>query len=260
VTVDLDRDVNTRAPGGGPAGSIDRGAGDRPRFSSSAKGLSVLSGLLDEMALKATFFAEAATLRRVDAGLISGHDVGIHGAEHEDIASIEAADGKRAVLTEAADAVRDALGRPPTCFRAPYMSADAETIRMLPGMGITIDSSRYTAMSPSLMPERLGCGVWEMPVPQGRDASGRRMTAYLWPMHESKREPEDYIRMASEMEEGVFVIATHTWHIVESRERGVMPPEEAGRNTDNVREVIEGIEGLGLRPMTLTEVRKTMEG
>ncbi|MCL2031784.1 MAG: polysaccharide deacetylase family protein [Methanomassiliicoccaceae archaeon] len=260
VTVDLDRDVNIRIPGSRAAGSIDRGIGAGPRFSSSDKGLSLLADLFDEIAIKATFFAEAATLRRVDAGLLSGHEVGIHGVEHEDLASIEGTDEKRAILKEASEAVKDAVGREPSCFRAPYMGADRETIGMLPEFGIGIDSSLYRPMSPSLMPEKMDCGVWEMPVPEGRDAAGKKISAYLWPMHESKRAPEDYIRMASSMEEGAFVLATHTWHIVESRERGIMSVKEIEQNIGNVRKVLEGIEDLGIRPMTLTDVRKTMEG
>ena len=259
VTVDLDRDVNILMPGSTAAGSIDRGSGTGPRFSSSGKGLSLLADLFDEMSVKATFFAEAATLRRTDAGLLSGYEVGIHGAEHEDITAIESTDGKRSIIREAADAVKDATGRAPECFRAPYMKADEETLRLLPEFGIRSDSSSYVRMSASLIPRRTGYGVWEMPVPEGTDAAGKKISAYLWPMHESKRKPEDYIRMASLMEEGVFVIATHTWHIVESRERGMMSEDDSKQNLGNVRRVIEGITDMGMRPLTITEVRKIME-
>ncbi|MCL1978954.1 MAG: polysaccharide deacetylase family protein [Methanomassiliicoccaceae archaeon] len=259
VTVDLDRDVNIRIPGSAAAGSIDRGSGTRPRFSSSQKGLSLLAELFDELALKATFFAEAATLSAVGAGALSGHDVGIHGVDHEDIAAVQGAEGKRRIIEEAAAVVKDAVGRAPGCFRAPYMSADEETIGMLPEFGIFVDSSRYIKMSGSLIPERMSNGVWEIPVPEGIDAGGKKISAYLWPMHESKRGPEDYVELASIMDEGVFVIATHTWHIVESRERGMMTGAEVENNIGNVRKVLEGIMDMGMRPSTLTDIRKLME-
>ncbi|MCL1811017.1 MAG: polysaccharide deacetylase family protein [Methanomassiliicoccaceae archaeon] len=258
-TVDLDRDVNIQVPGGTAAGSIDRGNGTGPRFSSTEKGLSVLADLLDELSMKATFFAEAATLGSIDAGPLSKHEVGIHGAEHEDISAITGADGKRAVLEESVCAVKDAVGKAPRSFRAPYMRADDETIGLLPEFGICTDSSRYIRMGPSLMPARMSGGVWEMAVPEGTDADGKKIAAYLWPMHESKRRPEDYLRMASEMEGGAFVLATHTWHMVESRERGMMSAGEIENNTANVRKVLEGMTDMGMRPMTLTEVRKRME-
>ncbi|MDR0508399.1 MAG: polysaccharide deacetylase family protein [Candidatus Methanoplasma sp.] len=259
VTVDLDRDVNIMVPGSVAAGSIDRGNGTDPRFSSSEKGLLLLVDLFDEIAVKATFFAEAATLRRIDAGMLSGYEVGVHGADHEDITAIEGADNKRAILERAVDTVKDAVGKAPECFRAPYMKTDEETLDILPELGIRIDSSRYVGMSRSLMPERLSNGVWEIPVPESRDAGGKKISAFLWPMHESKRRPEDYLEMASAMDEGAFVLATHTWHIVESRERGLMSPGEIESNIFNVRKVLEGIMDMGMTALTLTDVRKAAE-
>jgi peptidoglycan/xylan/chitin deacetylase (PgdA/CDA1 family) len=257
-TVDLDRDVNIPIPDGIAAGSIDRGSGTEARFSSSEKGLLLLLDLLDEMAIKATFFAEADTLRKIDIGILSKHDVGIHGVEHEDLTLIKGTQRKRAILKESSEAVKDAVGRPPECFRAPYMKADNETIGMLPEFGINIDSSRYTTMSRSLIPGRMECGVWEMPVPEGMDASGKKIAAYLWPMHELKRPPADYVELASQMEEGAFVLATHTWHIVESRESGMMTNDGIKKNIGNVRKVLEGVMDDGIRPMTMTDVRRTM--
>jgi hypothetical protein len=56
-TVDLDRDVNF-PDGGNKAGSLDRGNGTAPRFTSSEKGAAILQEILDETGIKATFFAE----------------------------------------------------------------------------------------------------------------------------------------------------------------------------------------------------------
>ncbi len=256
-TVDLDRDVNIAIPGGIAAGSIDRGSGAGPRFSSAGKGLSILSDLLDELSIKATFFAEASTLRKMDSSLLSGHEVGMHGAEHEDLTAA-GIDEKRKIMEESMAAVKDAVGKAPESFRAPYMKIDDETLGILPEFGIGVDSSRYAEMSPSLIPEKIG-GIWEVPVPEGRDSLGKKISAYLWPMHESKRVPEDYLQMASDMKEGAFVIATHTWHMVESRDKGIMSKEEAEANAGNVRKVLEGMMDMGLRPSTVAEIRKMME-
>jgi len=258
-TVDLDRDVNTQITGKAAAGSIDRGHGADPRFSSSEKGLSLITDLLDEVGVRATFFAEASTLRKVNANLLSGSEVGIHGVDHEDLTAIDGIDNKRAIIREAAYAVNDLIGKAPVCFRAPYMRTDEEVMNILPEFDITIDSSRYIEMSKGLIPKRLISGVLEMPVPEGRDAKGKKISAFLWPMHESKRRPEDYLEMASAMEEGVFVLATHTWHIVESRERGMMSPEEVGSNISNVRKVLEDMVDSGMRPMTLVEAKNLTE-
>ena len=258
VTVDLDRDVNISL-GGAAAGSLDRGKGTAPRFTSSEKGLSLLSELFDEMSIKATFFAEASTLRKVNAGLLGGHCVGIHGVDHEDITSVRDVEEKRSILEKSAAAVRDAVGRAPECFRAPYMRIDDATLDILPEIGIKVDSSKYAAMTKRMIPEKLRSGVWEMAVPEGLDKNGKKIAAYLWPMHELKRVPDDYIRMASVMEEGAFVLATHTWHLVESRSKGMMTSEEIKKNVGSVRRVLEGIIDEGMRPMTLCGVRRIME-
>jgi peptidoglycan/xylan/chitin deacetylase (PgdA/CDA1 family) len=211
------------------------------------------------MGIKATFFAEAETLRKIDIGTLSGHDVGIHGVEHEDLTLIQDANRKRAILKEASEAVKDAVGKSPECFRAPYMKADQETADMLRDFQIYADSSCYRTMSRTLDPILLRGGAWEMAVPVGRDAAGKKIAAYLWPMHEQKRVPEDYVKLASQMEKGVFVLATHTWHMVESRERGKMSGDEIERNISNVRKVLEGIVDSGIKPMTMTDVARLFD-
>ncbi len=259
LTVDLDRDVNLQIPGRSSAGSIDRGQGNGPRFSSAEEGLSLLIDLLDEMGIKATFFAEAATLRSIgNPNLLSGHEVGIHGCEHEDLTSQDE-HGIRTILTGSSDAVKDILGNSPKCFRAPYMKVNDEIVKMLPEIGIEIDSSYYTEMSDSLMPYRIGEGLWEMPVPEGRDTANKKISAYLWPMHEGKRGPKDYVGMAKMMKEGAFVLATHTWHIVESRDKGMMSKEETANNIENVRDVLAGIMDMGFDACTLSDAKNRME-
>jgi peptidoglycan/xylan/chitin deacetylase (PgdA/CDA1 family) len=259
VTVDLDRDVNIHFPGNATAGSIDRGEGTAARFASSVKGLSMIVELFDSMGVKATFFAESATLREADASLLSGYEVGIHGVDHEDFTEIKGVEKKRAIIRESFDTVKDAVGKAPRCFRAPYMNIDRETMDILPEFGFCIDSSLYTELSSTMMPELMDNGIWEMPIPRGLDSNGKKIAAYLWPMHESRRKPEDYLEMASVMERGAFVLATHTWHIVESRERGKMTPDEIKKNIDNVRKVLEGIMDMGMRPLTMTDARKALE-
>ena len=84
-TVDLDRDVNEPVFGSVCAASKDRGEGNSPRFASAGKGTEKLVELFDELGIRATFFAEARTLHRSGAfSLIKGHEVALHGMDHED--------------------------------------------------------------------------------------------------------------------------------------------------------------------------------
>lgn len=256
LTVDLDRDANIRLEGREAAGSIDRGAGTAPRYASTEKGLELLSGLLDELGIRITYFAEAETLGSIDcAGCLDGHEVGMHGFAHEDLTGGDGAplDAERLsdILGRSSDTVADIVGRRPRCFRAPYMKADARLLGMLPSFGVGFDSSEYAAVAPVSLPYSLGGGLTEVPVSEGRDASGRRITGYLWPMHEGRRGPQDFIDLSAGVSEGVFTIATHTWHLCEARERGVMDAEGIAANLANLREVLTGVMDEGFVPMTV---------
>jgi Predicted xylanase/chitin deacetylase len=252
-TVDLDRDSNIQMPEGIQAGSLDRGAGTEPRFSSSEYGLEILSGLLDEMGVKATFFAEGRTLETIgNAGCLSGHEVGIHGYDHEDFTSIRNEEERAEILDKSIAAVKDATGQDPSCFRAPFMKTDEELRNILPKFGIRYDSSDYGDVGSTMVPSMKN-GLYRIPVSKGIDRNGNKIMSYLWPMHEMKREPIDYLELSSCVEEGIFVIATHSWHIVESRSEGPMSPERIEKNAKNVREVIGSIIDSGFCPLTIPD-------
>ena len=57
--------------------------------------------------------------------------------------------------------------------------------------------------------------------------------------------------MASEVEDGDHMIATHTWHMVERREGGPLDDREISLNASRVHEVLSGILDLGFRPEIL---------
>jgi Predicted xylanase/chitin deacetylase len=252
-TVDLDRDSNIQMPGQTQAGSLDRGAGTEPRFSSSEHGLEILSGLLDEIGVKATFFAEGRTLETIkNAEHLSGHEVGIHGYDHEDFTTISDENERAAILKRSIAAVKDVTGQVPRCFRAPFMRTDEKMRSILPGFGIRYDSSDYADVCGAMIPATEN-DLCMIPVPKGIDKNGKKITAYLWPMHEMSREPRDFIELSSSLNEGIFVIATHSWHIVESRSAGTMSSQRIEENTENVRKVIESIIDSGFCPLTIPD-------
>lgn len=247
-TVDLDRDVNHPIEGSMAAGSLDRGSGTEPRFTSAEKGLSVLLDVLDEVGIKATFYVEGRTSEEVDCSILSGHCIGFHGYDHEDLTGastlIDMDAGTVAdVMRRGYDAVLDNVSRP-ECFRAPYMVTGPHILSALGDLGIRSDSSLYSF--DGCIPYEIVEGITEYPVPKSRDAEGRVIAGYLWPMHEGKRIPEHYIRMASDSGD-VFMLATHTWHMVESRDGGLMEPDAVKANADAVRRVLGGIMDLGFK-------------
>ena len=74
-------------------------------------------------------------------------------------------------------------------------------------------------------------------------------------MHEGKRVPEDYIRSASSRMHTDFTIATHTWHMVERRDGGIMDEDAIEANSNNVREVLTGILDSGFDQGTICRSR-----
>ncbi|MBE6528075.1 MAG: chitin deacetylase [Thermoplasmata archaeon] len=244
-TVDVDRDVNIHIDGTDAAGSIDRGSGTGPRFSSSERGLGIILDILDELGIRATFFVEGRTAETFDCSVISGHCVGFHGYDHEDLTLVKDLSD---VMDRGYLAVKDRISAP-TCFRAPFMSEDDRVLAELERLGIRHDSSVYA--DPGTLPYCIG-GITQHPVAKGRDADGRTIAAYLWPMHEGKRKPSDYIDLAASMDDGELVLSTHSWHMVERRDDGVMADDWVSGNARDVKHVIEGILDAGFVPSIIT--------
>ena len=262
-TVDLDRDVNDAVIGSSAAVSMDRGQGTEPRFGSSAKGAGLIMDLMDDLGMKCTFFAEARTLRKTGVGeVISKHEVGLHGLDHEDFTGARTKVvldyGQMRDITERAMAmIRDDVGRSPRGFRSPYMDPNEEMLDFLHEYGIIYDSSRYEYVSRDTDVRRSEAyGLMEVPVPKAEDASGRTITSYLWPMHEGKRGYRVFVDLGNRIYEGTYVVCTHSWHMCETRAGGPMSEQEIEANYDNVRSVLSDLMDCGYVPQTCEEAVK----
>ena len=262
-TVDLDRDVNEPVMGSAAAGSRDRGSGNAPRFDSCGKGALLLAEMLDDLDIRATFFAEARALHRSGAfRSLAGNEVALHGLDHEDFSGdktgIHLDEGDmRDIVERSISLIRDCVGYQPKGFRTPYMNVSDQLMAFLPEYGIRYDSSYYAYLEGAMHPYRLENGLIEIPVPKGNDGSGA-ITSYLWPMHEGTRRPEDFIAFAERMEEGTFVLATHSWHICETYSSGILGDDEVRRNIGNIRTILEALmdDGFAVRTMSEAALRQ----
>lgn len=245
-TVDVDRDVNVQIEGNQAAGSLDRGQGTSPRFSSSKKGLAILLDILDDLGIRGTFFIEGCTAETIDCSIVSGHCIGFHGYDHEDLTAV---DNLGEVMDRGYNAVRDNVSTP-ACFRSPYMKTNDSVIDELMRLGIRHDSSVYA--DPGVQPYQVK-GVTEHPVAKGKDHLGKVITAYLWPMHEGKRKPADYLSLTRACGEADVVISTHSWHMVESRDSGTMSSDRVQANRVQVEEVLGMMMDEGFEPSTICD-------
>jgi len=241
-TVDVDRDVNECVPGRVDATSLNE---EEPRFTSSEKGVNIILDLLDEIGINATFFAEARTMGNINVSF-GNNEVAMHGFDHEDLTGEATGvhlsnDRIREIIQDSVNIIRDKTGRTPQGFRAPYMRTNENILEIISEMGMFYDSSLYAEIGRVFLPYDIGNGMTEIPVPFRTDVNGKKMYSYMWSMHEGLRTPEEFIEMAEIVYDGIFVIGTHSWHIVESRSGGMMDAEQMRNNIDNVRKIITSL-------------------
>jgi len=254
-TVDTDRDVNECVPGRKEAVSL---RSENARFTSSETGTNIILDLIDEMGIKATFFAEARTLENISVSF-GKNEVAMHGLDHEDMTGEVSGiplneDELYDIMETSAKIIKERTGTAPKGFRAPYMRINETITNILPKFGVRYDSSLYADLKDTMYPYDLGNGVKEIPVPVGRDNNGKKIFAYLWPMHEGLREHNEYAEMANTVKEGVLTIATHSWHITESISGGVMNEARKQENIGNVRKLLTSVLDSGYKAVTMSEL------
>ena len=263
-TVDLDRDVNIPVKGRREAGSFDRGNGTQPRFESTVRGTELLVEMLDSLHIDATFFAEARALHSSGAyQYLDGYEVAMHGLDHEDLTGLKTGISLdygelREIVERSISMIRDCTGMSPKGFRSPYMLANEDLLSFLPEYGITYDSSYYVYADSVVRPYRLDGGLLEIPVVKANDAFGNPITSYLWPVHEGKRPKEDIVSMARELDDGVFVLVTHSWHVCETQGSGKLDDDKVKENISSIRWILETLIDEGFRPMSMAEATRTM--
>lgn len=254
LTIDLDRDVNISVPGRSAAGSLDRGFGTGPRFTSTVRGLENYVELLDDLSVKPTIFAEGRTLEILGdhIGLLDGFDIGVHGYEHEDFFNLSSEEAS-SVLRKCSETVRDLIGVTPNSFRAPYMNYPDYLDDVLLQTGFAVDSSSPSS-DPGVKPIFRSNGLCSVPVSGLRCSDGSLRSGYFWPMHEGKRQWQSYIEMSEKVaEDEIFVMADHTWHIVESRNRGALGSTEIQSNLDNISKIIGNLLDRGFTSATVSQ-------
>lgn len=262
-TVDVDRDVNVPLPGKHAAGSAPQDEDSSPRYSSSARGLILLVELLDELGITGTFFLEAETARHISEEadlrhLLRGHEVASHGHSHEDLTgagtgSLLTDEEKGDIIDRAANEIRELTGRLPRGFRAPYQHVDRAVQELLAERGYLYDSSATDDIAERWIgPRMLACGLMEAPLARGIDAQGKHIHSYLWPMHEGKRRPDDYFHLLDQYDDGLMILATHSWHVVETF-AGPLDERQIEASLNDVRAVLEGALEKGLEFFTLEE-------
>lgn len=262
LTVDVDRDVNQACKGSAAAISSSGDGDGRPRFGSSADGLRALLALMRTEGVRGTFFMEGRTTEvladRIDLPtLMAGQEVAAHGYDHEDFIGQDSglpldAESTRMALDSCAKALEHTFGPCRRGFRAPYMRSTPFLKEELAKRAYLYESSEYMELKDgSIRPYRDSNGVMQVPVAVGRDANGKKIFGYLWPLHEGKRPVNDYLALLDSFEDGLLVLATHSWHMVECFSSGKLDEEACARSTEDLRAIIEHAKSSGMEFTTI---------
>jgi len=252
-TVDVDRDVNLACQG--DICSVSNG-GKHPRFDSSARGLELIANLLEEMGVKGTFFWEGRTAEvlseRMDLkDVMRRQEVALHGYDHEDFTGKETGilldrESTGTILDKGSEVLDRAFGKGKRGFRAPYQRTTDVLLDELRARNFLYDSSDTVELVDGKVgPYRNKNGLPEIPVCWSRDGRGKKIVSYLWPYHEGKRPIADYLDLVDGFQDGLLVIATHSWHPVESYCSGIRTKDDTNRDMTDLRTLLEHIERSG---------------
>jgi len=241
-TVDVDRDAAWPQNGSSAAGTRHRLA---PSFDSSRKGFLSLLQTVNNLDIPTTFFFEAATALELEPVTLKGHEVACHGLDHEDFTGkhtdkpftrVE----RRTTLQNAMTLLENRFNVDIDGFRAPYLGWDLDLLMAIAETGFSYDSSVVAGhlKNPPLP---------ELYLPEWKDATGQKMSGYLWPLMEGKRAVSEYVdavRKSVEAQEPYVVLATHSWHTHCSIEHGELPEAESRHNALKVRQLLEGLKAI----------------
>ena len=70
----------------------------------------------------------------------------------------------------------------------------------------------------------------------------------------------DYLDLVDQFEEGLLVIATHSWHMVENYCGGLLPREMVEQGMRELGEFLEAVRGSGAELVTVKEYLEREHG
>jgi peptidoglycan/xylan/chitin deacetylase (PgdA/CDA1 family) len=162
LTFDVDADSSVRGPySGRPDEPVARSKG---RFGPKV-GVPRILNLLDKYAIKTTFFVPGWTAENYPENMKEivrlGHEVGVHGYKHENLAQLNSQKDEIEILRRSVDQLETLTGQRPVGFRAPDWEFSPHTMENLVKFNFKYDSSLMDSEEPYVVKSR---GIVELPV------------------------------------------------------------------------------------------------
>ncbi len=267
ISLDIDPDANSAVRGRYDALSSPV-ENEMVRIDACNNGLQRILGLLEKYDMDATLFYEARTAQLLIADgidlpkLSERHEVSCHSLKHEDfLGKVSGLPMEERSIEEAVAAAKGVLeeifGRPVRGFRAPYTRINRTAVKILEGLGFQYDSSETVSMDSGWTGQPFslkifGSDLLELALPSFFDASGKKMSSYLWAVFEGKRAPSEYTDMVLRARElakgGLFIFALHPWHLYVNQHGSSFSKEQIARNSDSLEYILSWLKQLkGIR-------------
>lgn len=162
LTFDVDADSSVRGPySGRPDEPVARSKG---QFGPKV-GLPRILNLLDKYAIKSTFFVPGWTAETYPESVREivrrGHEIGVHGYKHENLAQLDSKEDEVAILRKSIDRLQALTGQRPLGFRAPDWEFSPYTMENLVKFNFKYDSSLMDNEEPYVIKSN---GIVELPV------------------------------------------------------------------------------------------------
>lgn len=281
ITIDLDRDCPMPVKGFKQAVSdvlIPHFDGEKDAvFDCTVKGLSRTLELLNELDIQAIFFIEARTLlylREQQSELVKPllkYEIGCHGMNHEDLTGETTGvridyNQQLKILKEATQTIKNVLNAEPKGFRAPYLKANSDTVKVLTQLGYSYDSSTMVKTTEPPFPYRIKeekKSIIEVPIPVYPLNPGK-MTLYTWALFEKQRKIDEYkkiIRVYQKNDKGgLLQISFHPWHLAYFiKEKRILQEKEIEKNANYLRVIITQLKEGCNKIFTVSEYLKEIE-
>ncbi|MEM3526030.1 MAG: polysaccharide deacetylase family protein [Candidatus Jordarchaeaceae archaeon] len=245
-------------------------------FDCTIKGLIKTLELLNEFDLKATFFIEARTILNIGkmSELVKPlleNEIGCHGMDHEDLTGERTGvkidyNQQLKILEEATRTIKNVLKVEPKGFRAPYLKANADTIKALIKLGYLYDSSISMETTEPPFPYHIRenqKSIIEVPVPI-YPLNPRKMSLYTWALFERQRKIDEYKKIIKAYQKndrgGLLQIAFHPWHLAYIiKEKRILKEKEIEKNVKYIKTLITQLKKDHVKILTVSEYLKETE-
>jgi peptidoglycan/xylan/chitin deacetylase (PgdA/CDA1 family) len=265
-TVDVDPDVNV--PSQTQTGAVSHPVeGGKVRFDAVEHGLGLLTELLSELQIEATFFFEARTAQVLSKklnlpALMHRHEVGCHSYEHEDFTATQPEVNldrvsKLGLFFKSLDILHNIFPDHEIIgFRAPYIKIDLDLAILIEQIGFVYDSSvtanwDHSSKTELFKPRHIegtNKKLKELQLPLWVGEGMRPLSSYLWPYLESERDLDEYIdninQSVQSPDNELIILATHPWHLVETYKNGRLNDDEIENNFGALRKLLQNSRSL----------------